>query len=141
VQAVPARRAHAQLLAKPPAEAREHWLDGEEEEENEQQRQAPVLDDGLVIPPAQVAETSGEVFNPRQAPGTMVILRDSTLTGMPSGFSSRVNEPNVGSQGNGIFTTHNWYAEISTNNGASYSYISPYTLFPNTPSDFSAGFC
>src|SRR4029077_15047959 len=73
VQAVPARRAHAQFLAKPPAEAREHRLDGEEEEENEQQRQAPVLDDGLVIPPAQVAETSGEVFNPRQAPGTMVI--------------------------------------------------------------------
>src|SRR5215210_4680996 len=119
-----------------------HQLDAEEEgEEGTEQRQAPVIDDGLAIPPEQTVETGEDPLNPINTPSTLVVLRDSTLTGFPSGFSSRVNEPNVGSQGNGIFTTHNWYAEISTDNGNNYTYISPYTIFPNTPSEFSAGFC
>jgi hypothetical protein len=74
------------------------------------------------------------------APDTFIVLRDSTVTA-PAGFNSTVDEPNVGSQGDGILNTHNWYAEVSTDNGGSFSYISPYTTFPSAPSAFSAGFC
>jgi uncharacterized repeat protein (TIGR02543 family) len=139
IQGVPARKAQGPLYSKAPQQPVEHRIDAEEAEGGTQ-RVVPILDDGLAIPPEQQVETSPEVLNPKQTPGTMVILRDSTLT-PPATFSSRVNEPSVGSQGNGIFTTHNWYAEISTNNGSSYTYISPYTLFPNTPTQFSQGFC
>lgn len=100
----------------------------------------PIVDDRVDLAPEQTAET-GEAFNAVQAPDSVVILRDSALTGAPAGARSRINEPSVGSQGNGIFTTHNWYAEISTDNGATYTYIDPDALFPHSPSDFSAGFC
>jgi hypothetical protein len=100
----------------------------------------PIFDDRLDIAPAPAAETRGEPAAV-QAPESVVILRDTALTGVPAGASSRINDPNVGSQGNGILVTHNWYAEVSTDNGATFSYIDPDTLFPSTPSDFSAGFC
>jgi hypothetical protein len=112
-------------------------LRGEEEEE---QLGAPIRDDGLSIPPEQAVETSGEVLNAPLTPGTSVVLRDTALA-PPFGFSSSVNEPSVGGQGNGIFITHNWYAAVSTDNGSSFSYVSPFTTFPNTPSAFAGGFC
>jgi Divergent InlB B-repeat domain len=74
------------------------------------------------------------------SPSAFVLLRDSSLSA-PAGFNSAVDEPNVGSQGDGILNTHDWYAEVSVDNGASFSYISPYTTFPSSPSAFSAGFC
>jgi Divergent InlB B-repeat domain/S-layer homology domain len=109
------------------------------EEGEEKQPGVPMISDGLNIPPEQILETKVRATSEVQAPGTFVLLRDSSLA--PSGFSSNVNEPNVGSQGDGIFTTHNWYAEISTNNGGSFSFVSPFSTFPSSPAAFSAGFC
>lgn len=108
--------------------------------DEEDQPSAPMTDDGHFIPPQQSVETGGESLDKTSAPGTALILRDSPLA-PPGGYSSSVNEPNVGSQGDAIFSTHNWYAEISTDGGASYSYISPYAMFPSTPAAFAGGFC
>lgn len=60
---------------------------------------------------------------------------------IPPGGGSMVYEPNVGGHGNAILMTGNWSAHISTNNGMSWRYLSPFTTFPNSPGPFSAGFC
>jgi len=135
LEGIPARTAQGPVHATPPPPPP---VDLEESEET--QPPAPVTVDRIVIPPARAAATANDFLNVTQAPGTFTIVRDSALT-PPSGFSSSVNEPNIGGQGDAIFTTHNWYSDVSTNNGASYSYISPFDTFPNTPADFSAGFC
>lgn len=121
------------VSAEPPA-----LPPGFEAETEDRQLSAPIRDDGLAIPPAQTVETAGGALNQPQAPGTFVIVRDTVLT---PPITSRVNEPSVGSQAQGIFTTHNWYAEISTNNGGSFSYVNPFSLFPASPTAFSGGFC
>jgi hypothetical protein len=109
------------------------------EEREEKQPEVPMIESGINIPPQQTRETGVGTTKQVEAPGTFTIFRDSSLA--PTGFVSNVAEPNVGSQGDGIFTTHNWYAEISTNNGSSFSYVSPYATFPSSPAAFSAGFC
>ena len=135
IRGVPARIAHGRVHAQPPPPPA---VDLEAEEER--QPPTPLIDDGRAIPPARTAETGGDPLNTTQAPGTFVLLRDSALA-PPTGYSSSINEPNVGSQGDGLFITHNWYAEVSTDNGASYGYVSPYGTFPLTPADFAGGFC
>jgi hypothetical protein len=87
---------------------------------------------------SDVAETHTGV--PFRAPADIVLLRNQQL--LPSaGSVSTVAEPSVGSLGNALFETYNWYASISTDNGPTRSFISPYTTFPNTPAPFAAGFC
>ncbi len=114
-----------------------------ESEEEDRQELTPLRDDAVFIPPEPVAETvagpPGGGFLP-EAPEAALITRDTKLT-PPSGFSSTVNEPSVGSQGQGIFMTFNWYAAASTDNGSSFVYINPYTTFPASPAPFAAGFC
>jgi hypothetical protein len=134
VQGLPAHQAHGTLKAQPPPPPP---VDLEEREEK--QPEVPMIESGLNIPPQQAVETGAGATKQVEAPGTFTIFRDSSLA--PSGFVSNVSEPNVGSQGDGIFTTHNWYAEVSTNNGSSFSYVSPFSTFPSSPAAFSAGFC
>ena len=133
IEGVPSHQARGALKNQPPPPPREYL-----EENEETQPSAPFINDGLNLPPEQKAETRLGSLAQTQAPGTFVLLRDSPLV---ASLSSNVNEPNVGSQGDGIFTTHNWYAETSTNNGTSFSFISPFSTFPSSPAAFSAGFC
>ncbi len=69
---------------------------------------------------------------------TASVLRNSTIpaSGISGGasFSSFVQEPSTDANGGNIFQTGNWYATRSTNNGASWSYLDPFTLF-------GSGFC
>ncbi|MEO8672344.1 MAG: hypothetical protein ABI411_13595 [Tahibacter sp.] len=109
-------------------------------EEDDEQLDSPIIDTGEQIPPSDVAPTRTDDNPGWLAPETFTLLRDSTLA-PPAGNASSVAEPSVGGEGNGLFTTHNWYAEISTNNGAGYTYVSPFTLFPSTPAAFAGGFC
>ncbi|MBL7729646.1 MAG: hypothetical protein JNM88_00595, partial [Chitinophagaceae bacterium] len=44
-----------------------------------------------------------------------------------AGQTSTVCEPSVGVRGNSIFYTGNWFAAKSTDNGANWTFISPYT--------------
>jgi hypothetical protein len=76
----------------------------------------------------------------QQSPGAPVVLRSSTLTPNPV-FSSSIASPDVASQGNGIFVTHNWSAARSVDNGQTWQYFDPFTAFPNSPAAFSAGLC
>lgn len=99
----------------------------------------PDRDDGPALPPSDVAESGRAEVRPAAA-ADLLIKRDTTLT-IPTGFSSSVNEPSVGSQGDAIFQTGNWYAAVSTNNGVTFSFIDPETTFPTSPFPFSAGFC
>lgn len=82
-------------------------------------------------------------LNAQRAPGTFTLMRDSTVAPAAGGNGSvsNVAEPSVGSQNNAIFESYNWFASLSTNNGQSRSFVSPYTIFPNAPAAFSAGFC
>ncbi|NUT93931.1 MAG: hypothetical protein HOY78_18115 [Saccharothrix sp.] len=57
----------------------------------------------------------------------------SALSG-GSSFSSFVQEPSTDANGGNIFQVGNWYATRSTNNGASWSFLDPFTLF-------GSGFC
>ncbi|HEY0553842.1 MAG TPA: S-layer homology domain-containing protein [Thermoanaerobaculia bacterium] len=133
IEGVPSHQARGELKNQPPPPPREYL-----EENEETQPSAPFINDGLNLPPEQKVETRLGSIGQTAAPGTFVLLRDSPLV---ASLSSSINEPNVGSQGDGIFTTHNWYAETSTNNGTSFSFVNPFSTFPSSPAAFSAGFC
>jgi hypothetical protein len=45
--------------------------------------------------------------------------------------ASHVCEPSTAKNGNVIFYSGNWFAALSINGGTSFSYINPYTTFPN----------
>jgi hypothetical protein len=57
----------------------------------------------------------------------------SSETGSPS----EVNEPSLGSMGNTIFWTGNWYASISSDGGQSFRFVNPRTTFDSV----NGGFC
>jgi len=78
-----------------------------------------------------------------QAGGSFLLKRDSVFNRPDNGAAvfSRVNEPSVGSLGDVIFQTGNWYAAVSADNGGSFRYIDPDETFPRFPAQFSAGLC
>jgi hypothetical protein len=51
--------------------------------------------------------------------------------------SDRTPEPSLGVNDQLVFSTGNWYAEISTDAGATHSFVDPYTVFPAS----NGGFC
>jgi hypothetical protein len=51
--------------------------------------------------------------------------------------TSTVGEPSLSNAGNNVFFTGNWYAAQSTNHGAAWSHVDPFSIFP--PVD--DGFC
>lgn len=72
------------------------------------------------------------------APGTFTLFQNVDLgAGAPSSYTSVVGEPSVGNNGTAVFQTGNWYAALSTNNGATFSFVNPFTTFPSV----NGGFC
>lgn len=49
-------------------------------------------------------------------------------------FGSSTGEPSVATSGNTVFYSGNWYCSLSTNGGASFQYIDPFTFFGGSPS-------
>jgi hypothetical protein len=82
------------------------------------------------------AQASAEIT--ALVPGTFTLFRNAymgaTIKGNTSGATG---EPNVANAGAIVFTTGNWWAAISGNGGRTFSYISPYTMFPAS----FGGFC
>src|SRR5574337_1250029 len=71
-------------------------------------------------------------------PGTFTLFQNVDLgAGAPSGYTSVVGEPSVGNNGTAVFQTGNWYAALSTDNGATFSFVNPFTTFPSV----NGGFC
>jgi hypothetical protein len=54
-----------------------------------------------------------------------------------STLTSTVNEPTAAASGNNIFVTGNWFASQSTDDGANWSLVNPFTRFPAA----AGGFC
>ena len=52
---------------------------------------------------------------------------DDLATGIQTGT---VGEPSVAASGSGLFVTGNWYATRSTDAGASWTFVDPFTTFP-----------
>lgn len=74
---------------------------------------------------------------PANPAATVMLYRNNIVA--PGGSRSNVGEPSASKTvgGNTILQTGNWYAARSTDDGASWSYINPYTRF----SALDAGFC
>lgn len=51
--------------------------------------------------------------------------------------TASVNEPTVAASGSNLFYTGNWFADRSTNDGASWTQVSPFTELPSA----AGGFC
>jgi hypothetical protein len=132
----PGRTVSAPLLKQPPAMPENSKYD-REYQEREGQLSEPWIEQPGPVRISPVAATSSDAG---RAPETFTLLRSSQYR--PSGGNvSNVAEPSVGSQGNGVFETYNWFSTVSTDNGQTRGYVSPYTLFPNTPAPFTASFC
>ena len=57
-----------------------------------------------------------------------------TATG---GNTSTVGEPSVGASDRHVFVTGNWYASRSTDSGATWTHVDPFTALPSA----AGGFC
>jgi hypothetical protein len=99
---------------------------------------APTPDPALADRFLQGVETPDIPPPQPYAASTFTVGRTTTLA--PT-YSSSVSEPSLGSQGNGIFVTNNWGASRSTDNGSSWSYIDPFSKFPDSGTGFTAGVC
>src|SRR5439155_9748549 len=70
--------------------------------------------------------------------GTFTFFKATNLGGaLPSGNTSFIGEPCVANSGADIFMTGNWYAAVSSDDGRSFAYVSPFTMFPSV----NRGFC
>jgi len=69
----------------------------------------------------------------RNATDSFLLFRDSVIpsTGIAGGyaFSSPIGEPSLAVSGKIIFQTGNWYASYSHDNGATWNFLNPFTLF------------
>ncbi len=90
--------------------------------------------------------TTGEATSPAKramdaaplAPGTFTFFQNVDLgAGAPGSHTSVVGEPSVGNNGTAVFQTGNWYAALSTDNGATFGFVNPFTTFPSV----NGGFC
>ncbi len=89
-------------------------------------------------PPQAPAAVQPYPADGRAADTDFVAFRNNALNiAGQGGSTSTTDEPSVSSNGNTIFYTGNWYAAVSTDSGASFSYLSPYTDFPSV----YGGFC
>jgi hypothetical protein len=133
----PAGKTVSGRLYKEPPPVPENTKYEREYEERDGQLGEPWIEAGG---PARISPVPATSTTDRGAGSAFTLIRNSQYR--PSGGNvSNVAEPSVGSQGAGIFETYNWFATISTDNGQSRSYVSPYTLFPNSPAPFTASFC
>ena len=86
----------------------------------------------------QHAPLSASIAVPSSVHSAATTVRDSAIpTSAISGGASSLSstqEPSTDANGSNIFQTGNWYATRSTDNGATWSYLDPYSLF-------GSGFC
>lgn len=80
-----------------------------------------------------------------QAANTFTIFRNTTLPvgavgGSWANVSGRAQEPSTGANGKNVFQTGNWYASRSTNNGSTWTFVNPNTIFGNHPTG-NIAFC
>jgi hypothetical protein len=76
---------------------------------------------------------------PAAAPDDLVLIRNVELgSAADNQTAADVDEPSVGTNGDVVFYTGNWYAAISTDGGATFRYVDPFHAFPDPQ---GMGFC
>jgi len=69
---------------------------------------------------------------------TVRLIRNIGLGDPATGaLTSTINEPSTAASGRNAFITGNWFASQSTDAGASWSFVNPFTRFPSA----AGGFC
>ncbi|MGB9179721.1 MAG: BACON domain-containing protein [Pyrinomonadaceae bacterium] len=68
---------------------------------------------------------------------TYFLTHNITSSEVSTTQRSTIQEPSVVNMNSTVFFTANWYAAKSSNSGSSFTYVNPYTLFPNV----NGGFC
>ncbi|MFF0133424.1 hypothetical protein ACFYTG_48535 [Streptomyces mirabilis] len=96
------------------------------------------MDKGKAGPKPRHTPLSAALAQPSSVRSAATTVRDSAIpTSAISGGASSLSstqEPSTDANGSNIFQTGNWYATRSTDNGATWSYLDPYSLF-------GSGFC
>ncbi len=94
--------------------------------------------DGIAAAAPLDSGTGGEI---QLAPNDLEFFRNRPLDDIATGNStSQMLQPSVGSAGRRVFQAGNWYGSLSDDNGQTWSYVNPFTLFP-TSGSFAGGFC
>ena len=90
-------------------------------------------------PPMRIDSPPSEAMSLDRTPGSFTVFRNTVMSDVfTNGQTSSVAEPSHGTWGRMVFLTGNWYASVSGDYGQTFTYINPYTTFPNPP---SGGFC
>jgi hypothetical protein len=117
------------------------------EEENENEPSGPPVPVGPPVPNTPSAARSvaaPEAAGP-EAPARLgaesaeVVVKLNTSLGVQGhqNITASTGEPSVAVNGDVVFYTGNWYAALSTNGGKTFSYVDPFTSFPEA----GGGFC
>lgn len=71
----------------------------------------------------------------RKASSDAIAIVRKTLLGAvaDNDTASEVCEPSVATNGSVVFFTGNWFAAVSTDGGATFRFVDPYTAFPSPP--------
>lgn len=89
-----------------------------------------------IAPLAAVKEGAVSTMAPTD---TITLVKNVQLNDVATkDTASHVCEPSTAINGNVVFYTGNWFAALSINGGTTFSYVDPYTTFPNPP---GMGFC
>jgi hypothetical protein len=95
----------------------------------------------LSAPPAMELALYGAraAAQPLAKTDALVLARNVPLGSVADNdTASNVCEPSVAAKGDVVFYTGNWFAAVSTDAGATFRYVDPYTAFPDPP---GMGFC
>ncbi len=92
--------------------------------------------EGAQPAPSQESPAGPEAVTEPADPGTFTFFR-TTAHGPYTTGTSTISETHAGNAAQVVFMTGNWFASYSTNGGASFSFVNPYTQFPA----LDAGFC
>ena len=85
------------------------------------------------MPPRKQALSAAMAGSPPAIAGVTLIANAELTAVATSGTTSSVGEPSVATNGNFVFYTGNWYAAVSGDGGMSFTYLNPYTSFPDPP--------
>jgi hypothetical protein len=100
----------------------------------------PKVLDMLPTPPLAFEESvpmaalAAAKTNPLAPTDTISLAKNVQLNDVATAdTASHVCEPSAAINGDVVFYTGNWFAAVSTNGGNTFSFIDPFTTFPNPP--------
>jgi hypothetical protein len=88
--------------------------------------------------PAARGAVRSSVALASEAASTYAVIADTDLRQiLPTRMTTVVGEPCLAQHGSDVLMTGNWYAAVSTDRGANFRYLDPFSAFP----EVNGGFC